>query len=236
MTTTPYRRVVPAGYAIATLVLEGTAPLLMNSGEVDRESDEYRAFRMLASKRGKTLDDEARLREMEWAFGLYLDDELGPYIPGKNVHEMLRAAATKWRLGEEVKRSLIVVENRIALDYKGPRDQQGLWDGEFRYTAMVSNAGASRGRVVRCRSCFDSWRLEVELAWDPEDLDEDHLQQIVERSQKYGLGDYRPTFGSFTASLKKGEKKKDPANVSANKRRNGRQERAHKAGRERVMA
>jgi hypothetical protein len=234
MKAIPFRRVVPAGYEAGTLELTGTASLLMNSGEVDRESEEYRAYSLLGKKRGKSLDDEARLREMEWALGLYLDEDLGPYIPGKNVHEMLRKAATKWKKGEDVKRSLIVVENRIQLDYAGPRDQQGLWDEGYRYTAMVANAGMNRGRVVRCRACFDDWSLVVELAWDPEDLDFDTLESIVERSQKYGLGDYRPTFGAFMAKITKGVRKKDAAKVNGHKVVSKRQARAHKASVDRV--
>lgn len=230
----PYRRVVPRGYVEATLQLEGTSPLLMNSGEVDRESDAYRAFRDLGDKRKKTLDDEARMREMEWAFGLYYDSELGPYIPGKNVKELIRAAATKYKRGEDIKRSLVVVQNRIPLDYEGPKTQQDLWDEGFKYTAMVANAGMNRGRVVRCRPCFDSWSLTVELAYDPEDIDFDTLQTIIDRSQKLGLGDYRPEFGSFAATLTIGETKKNGSNVDATKVLNARQVRAHKSSVDRV--
>lgn len=235
MSAIPYRRVVPAGYIEATLKLTGTAPLLMNSGEVDRDTKEYRAYAMLARKRAKSLDDEARLREMEWALALYLDDDLGPYVPGKNVHELVRQAATKWRLGAETMRSLVIVQTRIPLAYEGPRDQGGLWDAGFRYTAMVANAGPSRGRVVRCRPCFDSWSLDAELAFDPEELDFDQLRLITERAQKYGLGDYRPTFGAFVAELVRGAIVKDGARVDGRKPRERRSERAHAARKKRIM-
>lgn len=230
----PYRRVIPPGYIEATLQLDGTSPLLMNSGEVDRESDEYRAFRNLGDKRKKSLDDEARLREMEWAFALYFDAELGPYIPGKNVKELLRAAATKYKRGEDIKRSLVVVLNRIPLTYEGPSEQDALWAEGYKYTAMVANAGMNRGRVVRCRPCFDSWSLTAEVAYDPEDLDFDTLQTIVDRSQKLGLGDYRPEFGSFVATLTLGATHKDRAVVDGTKPLDGRQVRAHEAAVARV--
>src|SRR5688572_30031670 len=73
MTTT---RPVPADYQQAQLHLTGTSALLMKSGETDRDSDLFRDFTLLAQKSRKSLDDEARLREMEWALGLYFDDEL----------------------------------------------------------------------------------------------------------------------------------------------------------------
>jgi hypothetical protein len=221
------RRIVPLGYASATLHLTGTSPLLMSCGEVDRDSELYRAYYMLGQKRKKSLDDEARLRELEWQLRIYLDNEIGPYIPSKNIKELLRSAATKWRKGEEIKRSLVVCEYRIPLLYDGPRDQKALWDQGYRYTAMVSNAGAGSGRVVRCRPMFEEWRLEAEVAYDPEDLDEDFLHLVVERSQKYGLGDYRPEFGSFLAKLEGGTNHKPPAAGDAKKRRNSTEEGAH---------
>jgi hypothetical protein len=229
------RRVVPPGYATGTLEFVGTSPLLMNSGEADRDSDTYRSYYLLGQKKRKTLDDEARLRELEWQLRLYLDPEVGPFVPGKNVKELLRSAATKWSKGEDIKRSLIVVQYRIPLEYEGPRDQQGLWDGGFRYTAMVANNGYNAGRVVRCRPMFNNWSLRAELAWDPEDIDADFLAVVVERSQKYGLGDFRPEFGSFDASLFDGEMHKVGARGVAVKERNGAGEKAHEAFKARIM-
>ena len=223
------RRIVPSGYQTAKLTLTGTSPLLMSSGDTDRDSELYRAFALLGSKKSKSLDDQARLREMEWQLRLYLDEVLGPYIPGKNVKEMLRSAATKWKKGEEIKRSLVVVQERVALLYEGPRDQQGLWDAGYRYTTMVANSGAGSGRVPRCRPMFRSWSIAAELAYDPEDLDMDFLQVVVDRSRKYGLGDYRPTFGSFDAALAPLELLKPGARGSAEKARDGIDSDAHDA-------
>ena len=224
-----FRRIVPNGYANAVLTLIGTAPLLMNSGEADRESELFRAYSMLSKKKGKSLDDEARIREMEWQLRIYLDDKIGPYVPGKNIKEMLRSAATKWKKGEEIKRSLVVVEDRIPLLYEGPRDQAGLWAAGYRYTTMVANAGAGSGRVVRCRPKFEDWSLKAEIAYDPEDLDLDFLHVVVDRSRKYGLGDYRPTFGAFDAKLELSGVVKDGARGDAKKSRDQDEATAHKA-------
>jgi len=230
------RRIVPAGYAQATLSLSGTSPLLMNNAEADRSGETYRAYYLLGKKKGKSLDDEQRLRELEWQLCLYLDDEIGPYVPGKNVKELLRSAATKWRKGEEIKRSLIVVEYRIPVLYDGPRDQAGLWEGKYEYTTMVANAGAGSGRVLRCRPKFDEWALLVELAYDPEDLDLDFLHLVVERSKKYGLGDGRAIgFGSFEAELLPGDIHKLGANGDALKLIDQNQLAAHIAARDRIM-
>lgn len=204
LTPSPVARVIPRGFATAELSLVGTSPILM-SAVGDRESADYRAFVMLGAKKRKSLDDEARLRELEWQQRLYLDPEIGPYIPSAAIKEMLRSAATKWSKGEDVKRSLIVVAQRVPLQYDGPRDQKGLWDEGFRYTTMVVNSGFNAGRVMRCRPMFPDWRVETRLAYDPSDIDPDVLALIVERSERYGLLDYRPAkggeFGTFIATI-----------------------------------
>ena len=223
------RRVIPPGYQLGTLTLTGTAPLLMNSGEFDRDGETYRAYYLLGQKKKKSLDDEKRLRELEWTLRIYIDDEIGPYIPGKNVKELLRSAATKWRKGEEIKRSLVVVDYRIPLLYDGPRTAGELWKAGFKYEAMVANAGAGSGRVVRCRPQFAGWALATEIAWDPEELDFDFLEVVVERTKKYGLGDYRPEFGSFQATLDAGELHKPGSNGDALKARSKVQMDAHRA-------
>ena len=161
MTPSPSRRVIPLGYKVCKLSLHGESPLLMSSGEADRDSDTYIAYRQLSKQRTKSVEDEDRLRELEWHTRLDFDEELGPYIPGKNVKELLREAATKWRKGEDVKRSLVVPDYRIPLTYDGPRTVKELWAGGFRYTAMVANAGAGSGRVTRTRPCFDHWDLDA---------------------------------------------------------------------------
>jgi len=207
----------------------------MNAGEFDRDTPLYRSYFLLGQKKRKSLDDEARLRELEWQLRIYLDADIGPYIPGKNVKEMLRASATKWRKGEEIKRSLIVVPYRIPLDYEGPRDQDGLWAAGFRYTAMVANAGAGSGRVLRCRPMFKDWSLKAALAYDPEEIDADFLAVVAERAKKFGLGDYRPEFGAFEAELIDETLHKEGARGDGRKARDGVAEDAHEAFKARIL-
>lgn len=229
------RRVVPEGYATATLRLEGTAPLLMNSADADRDSELYRAYTLLGQKMRKSLDDESRLRQLEWELRIYLDADLGPYIPGKNVKGMLIEAAGKFKKGAIVERSLITVLYRIPIEYDGPRDQGGLWEAGFRYSTMVKNAGFNAGRVVRCRPMFPEWALTVDLAYDPEEIDYDTLGLIVERGQRYGLGDYRPEFGAFSGALEASTISRAARKPLGIKTRNGHEEAAHEAFKSRVM-
>ena len=102
MTPSPSRRVIPLGYKVCKLSLHGESPLLMSSGEADRDSDTYIAYRQLSKQRTKSVEDEDRLRELEWHTRLYFDEELGPYIPGKNS----RHRCWKRRLGGARARTL----------------------------------------------------------------------------------------------------------------------------------
>lgn len=229
------RRVIPEGYATATLHLTGTAPLLMNSAEADRDSELFRAYTLLGQKKGKTLDDEARLRELEWELRIYLDSDIGPYVPGRMVKAVLCAAAGKFKKGATLGRSLITVLYRIPLEYDGPRDQAGLWASGYRYTTMVKNAGFNAGRVMRCRPMFPEWTINADLAFDPEEIDPDTLGLIVERSQRYGIGDYRPEFGAFSAELELTDTSRKTRAPLGVKRRNGHEEAAHEAFKTRIM-
>lgn len=194
------RREPPNGYVVHEVYLIGETPMLMSSGEVDRESTLFREYVALSKARAKSIEQQAQLRELEWHTRIYFDEEIGPYVPGKNIKELLRSAATKFKLGESVRRSLVIPDYRIPLIYEGPRDLKGLWDEGFRYTTMVANAGAGSGRVERTRPCFDSWAVKFEAAFDTDELDEEAFLRIVKRSEKYGLGDYRPEFGAFHSS------------------------------------
>lgn len=232
-----FRRVVPPGYRVYELTLDGMTPFLMSSGEADRRSDTYIAYRQLSKKRGKTVEDEDRLRELEWYTRLYYDEQIGCYVPGRNVHEMLREAATKWRKGADIDRSLIVPAYRIPLIYEGPRTPSELWTAGFEFTAMVANAGAGSGRVERCRPCFDEWAIKTEIAFDPEDLSDNDVELAVARSEKYGLGDGRSGLGmgSFRASLEFVRVERQDAQANGNKPRDKRVEAANKVRSEVLM-
>lgn len=230
------RREPPNGYLIYEVSFEGETPLLMSSGEIDRESSLYREYRALSKARAKTLEQEAQLRELEWHTRIYFDEELGPYIPGKNVKELLRSAATKFKLGESVRRSLVVPDYRIPLIYDGPRDLKGLWESGFRYTAMVANAGAGSGRVERTRPCFSDWALEFEVAFDTDELDEDAFLRTVKRTEKFGLGDYRPEFGAFVSEATFIREQKAQVSANGAKKRDAHVERAVKKMHKRITA
>ena len=100
---------------------------------------------------------------------------------------------------------------------------------------MVANSGMNAGRVSRCRPMFKDWSLEVDIAFDPEDIDADFPHIAVDRTRKYGLGDYRPTFGSFDIQMVIGDIVKNGAKGSSAKKRDHVADGANKTFVDRVM-
>jgi hypothetical protein len=185
-----------------TLDITGTAPLLMHSARLSDPLDPAtRAMAKVSGKRKKTDDDHAELARLEHVGSLYLDADLGPYVPGANIEACLFRAASKYKLMSALKTALLVPEEVNPLAYRGPRDPAGLWaDKAFVHRASVK-VGTSR--VIRTRPVFHAWALTASGSLDTEVVDPDAFAQIVETAGRLiGLGDWRPRYGRFEAELK----------------------------------
>ena len=68
------------------ITITGTAPLLMHNGRLANPLDpSTQALKSLTSKRKKTDDDLFDIARAEFLGGLYIDPDVGPYVPGENV-------------------------------------------------------------------------------------------------------------------------------------------------------
>lgn len=185
-----------------TLDITGSAPLLMHSARLSDPLDPAtRALAKVTGKRKKTEDDHAEAARLEHAGSLYLDAELGPYVPGANVEACLFRGASKFKLMSTLKTALLIPEEVNPIAYKGPRTQDGLWkDKAFVHRASVK---VGQSRVIRTRPAFHSWAVSVLGSLDTEIVDPAAFEQIVETSGRLvGLGDWRPRFGRFEAEVK----------------------------------
>jgi hypothetical protein len=195
-------RIIPDAYDSASLRFEGTAPLLHHADTfIDPTHPLTREFKALTAKSRatRTIDDEMNLSRLEWLAGIYHDEDIGPYWPGRNVKRAITKAATRFKKGDPLKHGLIVEQFKIPLEYDGPRDLDALWEEGYRDMCGAVNSGISRGRVLRCRAMFEEWTLTFDMSWDPKACDRDTLERIVDITQVRGLGDRRPEFGTFKA-------------------------------------
>lgn len=185
------------------LTITGTAPLLMHNARLaDPLNPATKALKKVTGKRQKTDEDHEEIARLEHAGSLYLDPDVGPYIPGQNIERALVDGARISKQGVKVQRGVFISTDVNPVGYKGPRDAAGLWaDENFRHMASVK---IGQSRTMRCRPIFREWAVEADGILDPSVIDLDSLEAIaVAAGQMVGLGDWRPRFGRFEASVVK---------------------------------
>lgn len=187
-----------------TITVQGTAPLLMHNAQL---SDEFNPVtlemkKITAKKTKKTDDDRWELRRLEFMGGLYYDPDSGPYIPAANIEATLAKAAGLTRNGQDIKRGVRITTDINPLAYSGPRTVDELWEDKANY---VHNASVKVGqaRIIRTRPIFREWITEAEGIYDPTVIDLESMKQFATKAgQLIGLGDWRPRFGTFEATVK----------------------------------
>ena len=111
------------------VTLESDGPLLcsnVQSSDPLGEGSKQKAF--FHSKKKKNDEDHRALRTLDWVFSGYWDKQgeidvnetentvdfegfANPILPGANFQRCLRNAATKWKLGKDVLRSVVVTND-----------------------------------------------------------------------------------------------------------------------------
>jgi hypothetical protein len=147
------------------------------------------------------LGDKPRLRRgehlepnVEAESYLYKDPEGKIVIPSVNVKACIREAGRNYRIS--CRRTTIAAMIKAGIDIK-----------PFPYIPLIHNGWVvdirpvvvQRSRILRARPRFDNWGLEFQIINnDPTIIHMDTLKRILEDAGKYyGLGDFRPEFGTF---------------------------------------
>lgn len=192
---------------VVTLKFVGTAPLLLNNARLTNRFDPYTkrlAEAIAKSKKDKT--DEALLSaaRIEWEGSLYMDAKLGPVLPAINVERSIVEGARQTKKGKSVERAVRATEAVLKLDYKGPRDADGMWDdGGF---VDQRSCGVVGRRVTRTRPVFSEWSVTATFVFDPEQIDRDALVSAAKTAgTRIGIGNFRPDcgghFGTFDVEV-----------------------------------
>ena len=179
------------------VAINGITPLLTHNERLANPFDDItRAIKAISGKRKKTEDDLLEMARLEWLGGLYHDADTGPYIPGYNMLAAIISAGKVHKLGTAIKRAALVLEDKLPIEYNGPRDPDALF-ADKRFVDMRSvKVGTSK--VLRARPRFNDWRLKFTVAYDETALQADDLLRVVQTcGAMTGLGDYRPRFGRF---------------------------------------
>ena len=117
-----------------------------------------------------------------------------PYMPSANFQKCLRNAATKWKLGKDVLRS-VIVHNNPELEYDGPKDAIEMIN--HREPKLQLAAFTGRGGWVN-RLYLPNWKARFQVLLDDELMGMDQLRRIAIMAGKAeGLGTWRPRYGRF---------------------------------------
>lgn len=139
---------------------------------------------------------------------MYWLPEVGPYIPAPNLLACIRDGGKSNKKGKAMVSAFFIADEIVPLEYKGPRDVEGLWNvgGKDHIGGHVFLKGVKVGqaKVLRCRPRFHDWSLSFEASYDPTVLDFSDIEQAVEIAGRMrGLGDFRPQYGRFNGTVKK---------------------------------
>jgi len=103
-------------------------------------------------------------------------------------------------------RGVFVDSDVNPIAYKGPRAAEALWAEEpFRYRRSVkTGTGKSAPRTMSCRPIFRQWKCEAHGLLDESQMSLDDLRAVAENAGALiGIGDWRPRFGRFVATVEK---------------------------------
>jgi hypothetical protein len=168
----------------------GTKPLLMHAPTGLGDKPKLR--------RGEHLDPKTEAQSY-----LYLDEEGRIVIPSVNVKACIREAGRNYKIsGRKTTYASMI---RAGIDIK-PFPYIPLIHGGW--VVDIKPVVVQRSRILRARPRFDNWSLEFQIINnDPTIIHSDTLQKIlIDAGKYYGLGDFRPEYGTF--KLEKFEIKK----------------------------
>jgi hypothetical protein len=184
------------------LKLTGLSPMLMHSDRFANPLDPgTKEHKVLTSKKTKTEEDHIAIAKSEWRGGLYWSDSVGVYVPTANIRSAIVEGAKLSKLGKQIQRGTLILEDKAPLKYQGPKDPEQLWAAGTYYDCR--SVVITGKRLMRYRPMFRDWSVTVEVTYDPAQIEEAQLMRVTsDAGMLIGLGDFRPnkggSFGRFS--------------------------------------
>lgn len=150
-------------------------------------------LKKISGKRGKTDADIEQMAKLEFLGGLYLVNGK-VVIPGEVIEGALVTAARKVKKGKTMLSAAFCAE-AFPLVYDGEQDYEKRFENpEYRKTMGVV---IQRARIMRTRPVFNQWSANIEIMYDPEQINLSELMDILIKAGELGICDYRPKYGRF---------------------------------------
>ncbi len=179
------------------VTLKKVSPLLQSNERMADPLDPARKrLAKLTGMKKKTDATHEDIKRAEWEGCMYWDAKIGPYVPATWIDAMVKEGARKNKMGKAFEAAVSCAEDRVPIQYKGPRDLEGMYAaGTFCDRRGVGNMGR---KVMRTRPRFADWSLAFTLTYDENEVNAEHIKTALEvAGRMVGLGDFRPRFGKF---------------------------------------
>lgn len=154
-------------------------------------------------KSQEKLDPLERERAF-WREKLYFDDKGNVYMPGENLHQMMKDAATYWGMkiaGSANKTYTNVIDKGLIVDncYMGMKKDSPLFTGLGKMVNGNPSKGKKSGaKVYKIRPLLMNWSMTFTVHCFDARLTKPILKTIMSYAGTFiGMGDWRPIYGRF---------------------------------------
>jgi|KBSMisStandDraft_5_1062788.scaffolds.fasta_scaffold74945_4 hypothetical protein len=193
------------GSELLPIVVIGTQPLMVSSSlAVMKQGTLGKRLAELTRLRKRTEADNEELRRVKFFLALYYDPQAGVYLPGYNLRVAIVNGARFHKLGKDVERGVIVLENKLPLEFDGSKlDPDKLYE-DGRFVDIRPARVKGRGMIEAVRPIFPEWKLKATIAVNTNFADTDDIKRAIETAGLIeGLGTWRTRFGRFEVSFGK---------------------------------
>lgn len=161
-------------------------------------------MKQISGKRKKVEADYDALAKLEWLSSLYFaSNDL--VIPDYVLEATFIGGAKKSRRSPEIKAGMFFTSH-ASLQFNGKPSEVNIEEleklfaeGNHLHEAIVR---VGQAKVVRTRPIFKDWECEAIAQYDPSITNLSALKEIADDAgRQVGIGDWRPKYGRFAATV-----------------------------------
>ena len=177
--------------------------MLQHNGRLMNPLDPYtQKLKQLTGKRKKTDEDLIEIMMVEARGGCWETEDGFLALPNDAVWASIFAGAKSFKRGSDIKKALFFDDISLPIEVEGSQIKcdDFLKDPENIFYRSVK---IGRNRVMRARPKITRWKSAVHTFELFEDVIEvrDLVPILNTAGRLVGIGDYRPTYGTFTAEI-----------------------------------
>lgn len=181
-----------------TIELTGTKSMIMHNGQLANPLNGYtRALKAITGKRKKTDDDLMEIMRIESRASAYETPTGTLGLPTQNVWRCIYDASKSFKLGEDIKRSLISSPVIEPVLFQGSEIDVDIYlkdPDHILYVPVV----VQRSRTMRARLIMPEWKTTHTFDLLEDVIDVRNLEPVLNRAGRLqGIGDWRPMYGTF---------------------------------------